>query len=210
MLAAAAMQTAFQKDELSLQDIVFERRSANGAAYRKLILGVGRRDGVAPNHIVSAVAGAANIPGKDIGKIEIYDARSIVGVPAARAEQIARRLKNLKINGHPASVRLSQDAPSGAPRRAPKPAPHPQIAASVPTEPARRGKIRLSPEAKARLLDASDLSRFEIQKPKDRKSGQKFDHKHPAPKRRPDTRKLRERGNRKNSDRGSIHRNKKG
>ena len=210
MLAAAAMQTAFQKDELSLQDIVFERRSANGAAYRKLILGVGRRDGVAPNHIVSAIAGAANIPGKDIGKIEIYDARSIVGVPAARAEQIARKLKNLKINGHHASVRLSQDAPADAFRRAPKPAPHPQAAAPVPApaEPARRGKIRLSPEAKARLLDASDLSRFEIQKPREHK----FERKHDRPfsKRKADARKPRERGSRKNNDRGSIHRNKKG
>ena len=198
LIAAAALQTAFQREELSLQDIQFERRSAGGALYRKLIIGVGRRDGIAPNHIVSAVASAANLPGREIGKIEIYDGQSVVGVPAARAEQIVRALRNLKINGRPAPVRLSAEKPEASPRpgarqvgaapradrprrsdaerqepaRAEKPAArsgcaHPDGAPETAAEPARRGKIRLSESARARLLDASDLSRFEIRKPRE-------------------------------------------
>ena len=198
LIAAAALQTAFQREELSLQDIQFERRSAGGALYRKLIIGVGRRDGIAPNHIVSAVASAANLPGREIGKIEIYDDQSVVGVPAARAEQIVRALRNLKINGRPAPVRLSAEKPEASPRpgarqvgaapradrprrsdaerqepaRAEKPAArsgcaHPDGAPETAVEPARRGKIRLSESARARLLDASDLSRFEIRKPRE-------------------------------------------
>ena len=116
MIAAAAMQAAFSREEVKLEDVVFERRSADGTLYRKLIIGVGRRDGVAPNHIVSAVASAANIPGREIGKIEIYDARSVVGVPEPRAEQILRALQGVKINGHPASVQLSAERPASSPR----------------------------------------------------------------------------------------------
>ena len=198
MIAAAALQTAFRREELSLQDIQFERRSAGGALYRKLIIGVGRRDGVAPNHIVSAVASAANLPGREIGKIEIYDAQSVVGVPAARADQIVRALKNLKINGHPAPVRLSDEKPEASPRPGARRSGATPIAgrprredggrrdsarpdrsaeranrarpgdgAAEAAEPARRGKIRLSENARARLLDASDLSRFEIRKPRE-------------------------------------------
>ena len=217
MLAAAALQTAFQREELNLQDITFERRSADGTAYRKLFLSVGRRDGIAPNHIVSAIASAANIPGKDIGKIEIYDERSIVGIPAARAEYVFRRLKALRISGRPVAVKLSQEKPAAAAhpdvRRGapPKPRPQPIEPVSKPAEPNRRGKIRLSPEARARLLDASDLSRFEIQKPKEYKSERKSERKaeRPSPRRGAAERKPRERGSRKNADRGSIRRGKK-
>ena len=204
MIAAAALQTAFRREELSLQDIQFERRSAGGALYRKLVIGVGRRDGVAPNHIVSAVASAANLPGREIGKIEIYEDQSIVGVPAARAEQIAHALKGLRINGHPAPVRLSTEKPVASPRpgargnsasnsserprrnesdgrRNParferssgKERSQSKDAEAPAAESARRGKIRLSESARARLLDASDLSRFEIRKP--RESGLKSD-----------------------------------
>lgn len=244
LIAAAALQSAFAGAELSLQDIEFERRSAGGALYRKLILGVGRRDGVAPNHLVSAIASAANIPGREIGKIEIYDDRSVVGVPAQRAEEIVRALLDIRINGHPASVRLSPERPEASPRpgmrkgasdrrRGGKPGfadmgartearragRKAQFAGAdadmgARTEkrgaefeapegaPAKRGKLRLSESARARLLDASDLSRFEIRKPR---SDARRDGRKPA-----GPRKEREkRGNRKNSDRGAIRRERK-
>ncbi len=209
MLAAAAMQLAFGKEELSLTDIEFERRSVEGGAWRKLMLGVGRSQGVAPNHIVSAIASAADIPGREIGKIEIYDEHTMVGIPANRAEYVARRLRNLKINGHPCTVRLLREKMPGASRQerrrdARSDARQPSfIPKSVSMEPARRGKLRISAEAKARLLDGSDLSRFEISKSRDRKPER-------APiRRREEARRPQERGNRKNTDRGSIRRKEK-
>lgn len=209
MIAAAAMQIAFSREEIQLEDIVFERKTAGGGMYRKIIISVGRAQKVAPNHIVSAVAERAGIPGREIGKIEIYDEKSIVGVPADRAEQIVRALKGLKINGCPASTRLSSDKPMSSPRpndrrgnrtaAAPRKAYAPRPDRSeAPVEAApKKGKVRLSETARARLLDTSDLSRFEIRKP--RESGLKSARDVRADRR----------GNRKNNDRGSVRRSKK-
>jgi len=222
MIAAAAMQTAFQKDELSLQDIVFERKSAGGGMYKKIIINIGRRQKVAPNHIVSAVAERSGLPGKEIGKIEIYDERTIVGVPADRADEIVSAMKGLKINGVPTKSFLSREKPVSSPRpgdrRMRRNAPLAKPEAVVETieiveeAPVRRGKLRISEAAKSRLLDTSDLSRFEIKKPRQTglKSTEDVRRKH-----RDDfhgkkhDKSRHERGNRKNSDRGSVRRSPK-
>lgn len=233
MIAAAALQTAFQKDELSLEDIVFERRSAGGGMYRKLIISVGRRQKIAPNHVVSAVCERTDLSGKEIGKIEIYDDKTIVGVPADRAEQVVHALKGLKINGAPATVRLSAEKPSASPRPGmrrnprsvaprqdfvPQRAPADADASDAP-QPVRRGKVRLSESAKARLLDGSDLSRFEIRKPRETglKSASDFHGRKGESRRKSERHGERHggrdgrdgRGNRKNSDRGSVRRGKR-
>ena len=233
MIAAAALQTAFQKDELSLEDIVFERRSVSGGMYRKLIISVGRRQKIAPNHVVSAVCERSGLSGKEIGKIEIYDDKTIVGVPAGSAEQVVHAMKGLKINGAPATVRLSAEKPSASPRPGARRNPrNPAVPRQdfVPqnahrsaentdadaAQPPRRGKLRISESAKARLLDGSDLSRFEIRKP--RENGLKYASDFHG--RRGEGRGSHRRdenlkggrdgrGNRKNSDRGSVRRGKR-
>ena len=232
MIAAAALQTAFQKDELSLSDIVFERRTTNGGMYRKLIISVGRRQKIAPNHVVSAVCERSGLSGKEIGKIEIYDDKTIVGVPAGSAEQVVHAMKGLKINGAPATVRLSSEKPSASPRpgarrnprnAAPRqdfvPQDAPRNAESAEgdaAQPVRRGKLRISESAKARLLDGSDLSRFEIRKPRENglKSASDFHGRRGEGRgnhRRDENRRGGRdgRGNRKNNDRGSVRRGKR-
>ena len=233
MIAAAALQTAFQKDELSLEDIVFERRSVSGGMYRKLIISVGRRQKIAPNHVVSAVCERSGLSGKEIGKIEIYDDKTIVGVPAGSAEQVVHAMKGLKINGAPATVRLSAEKPSASPRpgarRNPRnpavprqdfvPQNAPRSAENTDADaaqPPRRGKLRISESAKARLLDGSDLSRFEIRKPRENglKSASDFHGRRGEGRgshRRDENLKGGRdgRGNRKNSDRGSVRRGKR-
>ena len=172
MIASAAMQLCFKRDESGLTDITFDRKSDDGRLYRKLIIGIGRRQKVAPNHIVSAVAGRANIPGAQIGKIEIYDDKTIVGVPAAQAEAIERAMQGASICGIPVRAKLSAEKPASrpAPQRRGIPAREGRQKRDVRfaagrAEPERlreRGRVKLSPAAKARLLDATDLSRFEI------------------------------------------------
>ncbi|MBQ8506365.1 MAG: DEAD/DEAH box helicase [Clostridia bacterium] len=222
MIAAAAMQAAFAKDEIGLSDIEFERKSASGGMYKKIIISIGRRQKVAPNHIVSAVAERAHIPGKEIGKIEIYDDRTIVGVPADRADEIVSSLRGLKINGFMTKSFLSKEQAKSSPRpgdrRSPRRERFEQARAEQPAkqeapeqeniaaEPVRRGKIKLSETAKARLLDASDLSRFEIRKPRQTglKSAEDFrSRKHGKDKPARRDRDRDNRGSRKNADRGS-------
>ena len=173
-IAAAAFDLCFARDESALADIVDERKTAANGQYRKMILNVGRRQKVAPNHIVSAVAERANIRGSQIGKIEIYDERTIVGIPSGQAEQIVHAMEGLKICGYPVMARLLADKPqerrgarSAEERRPQEPhrserRPRRDVEQTSGVEIPRRGKIKLSADAKARLLDASNLSRFEI------------------------------------------------
>ena len=116
MVAAAAFDLCFARDDSTLQDITFERRSADGSAYRKLALNIGRRQRVAPNHIVSALAERANIRGAVIGKIEIYDDRTIVGIPANLAEEVLRAAQGMSICGHPVVCCLLPTARPHAPQ----------------------------------------------------------------------------------------------
>ncbi len=228
MIAAAAMQAAFRKDEISLEDIAFERKSSSGGMYRKIIISIGRRQKVAPNHIVSAVAERAHIPGKEIGKIEIYDERTIVGVPADRAEEIVRSLKGLKINGCDTHSKLSSEKPSASPRPGERNRRDgrrddrrnfdrkPKFENEMPAQengeeiPVRRGKVRISESAKARLLDASDLSRFEIKKPRETGLKSKEDFRpRKYDGKKPDRRDRDGRGSRKNNDRHSTRKDRK-
>ncbi len=210
MIASAAMQLCFKRDETGLTDIEFDRKSDGGRLYRKLIIGIGRRQKAAPNHIVSAVAGRANIPGAQIGKIEIYDEKTVVGIPAEKAEAIEQAMQGATICGVPVRVKLSSEKPAARPRpgdiqrrenrrQAPRGRFEGRSRASV--EPQRRGKVKLSPAARERLLDTGDLSRFEFapEKKADRRE-------HGNRRERLDSRRSDRRGNGKNSDRGSKRR----
>ena len=181
LIATAALRLCFQRADEGLVDIEFDRKSDDGRLYRKLFLTIGRRQKVAPNHIVSAIAGRANVRGAEIGKIEIYDERTVVGVPAERAEAIERAMQGAAICGIPVRARLSTEKPAakpapgarndrrennGRPRRdradAPRYGAKPYGRSENADASSRRGKVKLSPAAKARLLDTADLGRFEI------------------------------------------------
>ena len=210
LIASAAMQLCFSRAEEGLTDIAFERKSEGGRLYRKLIIGIGRRQKAAPNHIVSAVAGRANIRGTEIGKIEIYDEKSVVGVPAQQAEAIARAMQGATICGIPVRVKLSSEKPAArpAPGRARREEPtfreerraHREAVERAPHS--RQGKVRLSHAACARLLDTGDLSRFELSA-----TGEKPRHSHAD--RRRDGHSGDRRGSRKKPERGSGRRTRR-
>ena len=187
LIASAAIQLCFVRQDEGLSDIELDRRAQEGRPYRKLILSLGRRQKIAPNHVVSAIASRANIRGSEIGKIEIYDEKTIVGIPAEHAEAVAAAMQGATICGLPVRARLSSEPPTG-PRRANAPhrpdasmdsgrfssrrsrydagqrerTGHASADSSRAPSQERRGKVRLSEAAKAKLLDTSDLSRFEV------------------------------------------------
>lgn len=72
----------------------------------KLEISIGRRQRIAPNFILSALANAADMPGKAFGKIDIYDNFTTVEVPASEKDHIIRSMSGGKINGERVSVRL--------------------------------------------------------------------------------------------------------
>ena len=222
LIASAAMTLCFRRDDEGLMDITFDRKTDGGRLYRKLLINIGRRQKVAPNHIVSAIAGRANVRGSEIGKIEIYDERTVVGVPAERAAAIERAMQGATICGFPVRARLSTERPAARPanavrrpdRRSDRPfnrrerldevrnrADHSEQTA-VQETPQRRGKVKLSPAARAKLLDTSDLSRFEMDHTRPNQRSERKERKN-----RRDSRNDRS-GNRKNTDRGSKRRDR--
>lgn len=66
----------------------------------KIIISIGRNRKVAPNHIMCAIADRTGISGKEIGKIEIYDDHTIVGIPKDKADEIILKMIGCKINSH--------------------------------------------------------------------------------------------------------------
>ena len=98
-----------------------------------LVVELGYRDGVRPGELVAAIAGEAEISGKDIGSIDISDELTFVEVPEDLRDEVVERMDGALIRGREATFRLpSENELSGdleqarAPRRdraAPAPEP---------------------------------------------------------------------------------------
>lgn len=82
----------------------------------RLFVRAGRRDGVTARDLVGAIANEANIPGRDIGSIDIYENFSFVDVPRSDAQRVMEALHRSGVRGRP--VRVDIAAPKeAAPRR---------------------------------------------------------------------------------------------
>lgn len=88
----------------------------------KIKLDLGRRQDVQPAHIVSAIAEASGISGKDIGKIKINENESMVEIPTQYEEQILTALKGTTIKGLDIHISIwkEDNKDSGDSSRAPR------------------------------------------------------------------------------------------
>lgn len=101
------------------------------SAFTRLFISLGERDGVRASDLMGAIAGEADIPGSNIGKIDIRDTFSIVEVPADVAERVISALNGTTMKSR--SLRVDYDrqrkAPAGGrdgggpPRRMQRPGP---------------------------------------------------------------------------------------
>jgi ATP-dependent RNA helicase DeaD len=66
----------------------------------RLLLNVGRSNGMRPGDIVYGIASAANIPGRSIGAIDIRQHETYLDVLEIHADAVLRAMKNGKIRGH--------------------------------------------------------------------------------------------------------------
>lgn len=118
-IAASLLQMNFGKDEAKLVDIKVDRKAKfldtnlTESGFTKIRINIGRDKRVAPNHIVGAITERTGLNGKDIGKIEIYDDMSIIGIPSAAVDQVVEDMIGCKICGYPTSTTLvSENAKS--------------------------------------------------------------------------------------------------
>lgn len=81
------------------------REKADNADMVSVRISIGRRDHVAPNHILGAVAGESGLPGKIMGTIDIQKDFTTIDVPKKFKTQIVKSLNNKKIKGKAVSVK---------------------------------------------------------------------------------------------------------
>lgn len=74
----------------------------------RLFFTIGRKDHVLPKDIVGAIAGEANIPGKSIGVIDIYDKFTFVEVPDREAKAIMKAMDGNTIKGRQVQVDIAK------------------------------------------------------------------------------------------------------
>lgn len=74
----------------------------------RLYISVGRQDGVRPGDIVGAIANEADIPGRLIGAIELYDGFSFVDVPSNRSEHILTVLNRTTIRNQKVTASIAR------------------------------------------------------------------------------------------------------
>jgi ATP-dependent RNA helicase DeaD len=83
----------------------------------RLFIDIGRNDGVRPGDLVGAIANEADISGRSIGAIEIFDHFSFVEVPSQAADQVLKALRNTTIRNRKITANIAKpDERSGGSR----------------------------------------------------------------------------------------------
>lgn len=78
----------------------------------RLSMAVGKRDGIRPADIVGSIANEADVPGRDIGPIDIREDMTIVVLPAKYRDQVLEKVAGARFRGRPLNV---QDADASPP-----------------------------------------------------------------------------------------------
>lgn len=112
-LIAAIVQERFQEatKDLPVFDIPkpIRRGKHAGSKTVRIRISAGRRDRMAPNFILGALADATGLTGHDFGKIDIHDQYTTVEIPESEQDFVIDSMKNGKINGKNVTVRLYEE-----------------------------------------------------------------------------------------------------
>ena len=74
----------------------------------ELFLPIGRSRNIRPGDVVGALANEAGIDGSRIGRIQVFDRKTFVGVPRAVAQQILERASYVQIRGNEVPVAMAR------------------------------------------------------------------------------------------------------
>ena len=122
-VAAAAIHLLAERDGHPLHDVpdeappgwtkpvrhtAQERRGGGPANEVHLFLPVGRRRRIRPADVVGALASEADIDGSRIGRVDIQDRKTFVGLPRDVAETILERLTHVQIRGNEVPIALAR------------------------------------------------------------------------------------------------------
>ncbi len=98
-------------EERDLNDVILEKRKRKALKpenTERFHVNLGKKQGVRPGDILGAVAGECDIPGNDIGEIEILDNFSFFTASKEHKHRILDRMNRSQIKGMDVSVKLSK------------------------------------------------------------------------------------------------------
>lgn len=75
-------------------------RKEHSVLYEAIVINVGAKHRVAPNHIVGALTERTDLSGAEIGKIKILPDQSIIDVPQEQLDSIIEAMRGCKIRGY--------------------------------------------------------------------------------------------------------------
>ncbi|MDD2495172.1 MAG: DEAD/DEAH box helicase [Tissierellia bacterium] len=102
-------------EERDLNDIIPERKARQKGTSRNIgdsirfHVNLGKNQGIRPGDILGAVAGECDIPGTDIGEIEILDNFSFFNAAEEHLDAILYRMEGAQIKGKDVVVEVSRD-----------------------------------------------------------------------------------------------------
>lgn len=112
-IAALALQLHFGNPDAGIMDIktpqYSDRDIKKSSGYKKIVINIGKIHKVAPNHIVGALTKSTSLSGKEIGKIEIFEDRTIVSVPEHSIDETVHQMKDCKICGTPSITKIHKN-----------------------------------------------------------------------------------------------------
>ena len=116
-LATAAKPIGAQSEEREESSRELKPAPAQKQAARvRLSMSVGKRDGVRPSDVVGSIANEANVPGREIGPIEIRDKMTFVSVPEQYVDAVLERVGRARFRGRNVNIRVA-DEDGKPPRR---------------------------------------------------------------------------------------------
>ena len=85
------------------------------------MLAVGKADGIRPADIVGSIANEADVPGREIGPIEIQDDVTYVGIPERYVETVIAKVGKKRFRGKALNIRVAPMREEAPRRRPPAP-----------------------------------------------------------------------------------------
>ncbi|HEX2061786.1 MAG TPA: DEAD/DEAH box helicase, partial [Thermoanaerobaculia bacterium] len=86
----------------------------------RLAMSVGRNDGIRPADVVGSIANEADIPGRDIGPIDIQDDVTYVGVPERYVDTVLAKVGKKRFRGRAVNLRVARADEGMQQRRPPR------------------------------------------------------------------------------------------
>jgi ATP-dependent RNA helicase DeaD len=76
--------------------------------HTKLVVGAGRAQGLEPADVISAVVDNSHLDGEDVRHVRVLERFSFAQVPAARAEEVVKKVDGKSVRGVELKVEVAR------------------------------------------------------------------------------------------------------